>query len=1061
LGCGDRSIRQKLTCIVFITCGAAILLACAVFAVYDMVTFEASLKSELITVAKITASNTSAALTFVDARAAEGILNSLRTQPHIVEACVYEPDGSILAAYRREQSGAPTLPAPQPDSAKIRSGYMVVFHGIRLNGDRIGTIYLKSDLRELRGRILRVSEIFLIIILLSLSTAYLLSSNLQRSISEPILELARAAFSVSLHKDYSIRAANRSKDEIGFLYDRFNEMMSQIQLREQALRQAQAELEVRVDERTKELQKEIAERKRIEDELRVTEERFRLAIEEGPIGIALVDDRFQFMKVNRVLCQTLGYSESELSGVSLLSVVHPDEVKEIVERAKRHFDGTAPPDRLEARFVAKNGKLLWIDVTVSPVRNPSGQLLYGLAVLENITERKQAEEALQKEMAERKHVQHDLAERTQFLNSLIENSPLAIIVTSSRKLQMCNPAFETLFRCKRADVLGRPIEEIVGCDPEEAKQIAEDVTGGKEIHSITRRKRGDGSTLDIELYAVPLWSDGKISGALAMYQDITERVKAEQAIVRAKEAAEAASRAKSEFLANMSHEIRTPMNGIIGMTELALDTDLNAEQREYLAMVDSSAHSLLGVLNDILDFSKIEAGKLDLELAPFALRQSIGETMKALGFRARQKGLNLKWRVHDGVADDFVGDVGRLRQVLVNLVGNALKFTERGEVSVEVEQDQQSAGLTTLHFRVRDTGIGIAAEKQALIFEPFTQADSSTTRKYGGTGLGLGISSRLIEMMGGTIRVESQMGKGSTFHFTVRVGVAPAKRNEPPASSKRVIAVSEENASREAGGDCMRETGFTILLAEDNSINQLLAKRLLEKQGHTVLVAENGIQAVSCFEREWQRLDAVLMDIQMPKMDGLTAIRSIRTMEKETRRHVRIIALTAHAMKGDREKCLEAGADDYITKPLHTPHLVAALDRLCKEKTDGAGNTGLEETHGRAEEQAVDWTTALQHMDGDRELLDEVAHLFADEWPRTKDELSGALKNEHWDIVERLAHGLKGAAANLCATAVSDSAFQLEKLARAGEHQQAREQWRSVLSEGERVVSEIGSVTKV
>jgi PAS domain S-box-containing protein len=1059
LGCGDRSIRQKLTCIVFITCGAAILLACAVFAVYDMVTFEASLKNELTTVAKITGSNTSAALTFVDAHAAETILNSLRTQPHIVEACVFEPDGSMLAAYMRGQSGAPAFPAAEPDSAKIRGGYMVVFHGIRLNGDRIGTIYLKSDLRELHGRILRVSEIFLIIILLSLSTAYLLSSNLQRSISEPILELARAAFSVSLHKDYSIRAANRSKDEIGFLYDRFNEMMSQIQLREQALRQAQAELEVRVDERTKELQKEIAERKRIEDELRVTEERFRLAIEEGPIGIALVDDRFQFMKVNRVLCQTLGYSESELSGVSLLSVVHPDEVKEIVERAKRHFDGTAPPDRLEARFVAKNGKLLWIDLTVSPVRNPNGQLLYGLAVLENITERKQAEEALQKEIAERKQAQHDLAERTEFLNSLIENSPLAIIVTGSRKLQMCNPAFETLFRCKRAEVLGQPIEEIVGCDPEEAKQIAEDVTGGKEIHSITRRKRGDGSTLDVELYAVPLWSDGKISGALAMYQDITERLKAEQAIVRAKEAAEAASRAKSEFLANMSHEIRTPMNGIIGMTELALDTDLNPEQREYLTMVDSSAHSLLGVLNDILDFSKIEAGKLDLEFAPFALRQSMGETIKALGFRARQKGLDLKWRVQSDVPDDFVGDVGRLRQVLVNLVGNALKFTERGEVRVEVEQDEQSAGLTTLHFRVRDTGIGIAAEKQALIFEPFTQADSSTTRKYGGTGLGLGISSRLIEMMGGTIRVESAIGKGSTFHFTVQVRVADVKRKHPPAGSEPGGAGSEENASRKAGGDCMREKSFTILLAEDNSINQLLAKRLLEKYGHTVLVAENGVEAVSCFEREWQRVDAVLMDIQMPKMDGLIAIRSIRTMEKKTQGHVRIIALTAHAMKGDREKCLEAGADDYITKPLHTPDLVAALDRICNGKTVAPENSALAGT--RREEHAVDWTTALQRMDGDRELLDEVAHLFADEWPRTKDELSGALENEHWDVVERLAHGLKGAAANLCATAVSDSAFELEKLARAGEHQQAREQWRSVLSEGERVVSEIGSVTKV
>lgn len=1044
-GTSALSIRHKLTLIMFVTCGAAILLACLVFAVDDILSSEARLKSELVTVAEITGSNTTAALTFGDAEAAQETLASLSAQEHIVEACVYRKDGSILARYIRQDQRNSAFPKAEPDREKIRKGHLILFRQIKLGGESLGTIYLKSDLGALRARGAGFAEIFVVVVFLSLGTAYLLSSSLQRNISEPILDLARAAFTVSVHKDYSIRAAKRNSDEIGFLFDRFNEMMGQIQRHEQALQQARNDLELRVDERTKELQKEVADREQ---------------------------------------------------------------------------------------------------------------------------------------------AQQDLAERTDFLNSLIQNSPLAIIVAGpNRQVQLCNPAFEVLFGCRRDDALGHPIEEVVGSSVQEATQIIEQIMHGKQLHLITRRKRSDDSPVDVELYAVPLISEGKVAGALGMYQDITERIRAQETLVHAKEAAEAASRAKSEFLANMSHEIRTPMNGIIGMTELALDTALSPEQREYLTMVESSAHSLLVVLNDILDFSKIEAGKLDLQPVSFGLRQSVGDTLKTLSYRAHQKGLELTWRVGKDVPDSLAGDVGRLRQVLVNLVGNALKFTEKGEVGVEVEQEDGPPGSAILHFAVRDTGIGIPPGKRRLIFEPFTQGDSSTTRQYGGTGLGLGISERLVQMMGGKIWVESELGRGSTFHFTVEFGLAAPGENGDPAAElllrgQRVLVVDDNETNRKiliemlghlglraetavgfddalivlrnartdherislmitdmqmpgqdgialiaavraipeyralpvlilssmggpslqrlrelrvaahllkpvqawelrdailtafsgppdaclsaeplaAGNGRTIRPGLTVLLAEDNAVNSLLAQKLLERHGHTVLTAGNGLDAIAAVEREKSAIDVVLMDIQMPEMDGLTAIQTIRAREQDSRRHVPIIALTAHAMKGDRENCLAAGADDYVTKPLDSADLLQALDRVTKRETNFGGPPISKETADGPAMGTFDLAAALERMDGDRELLEEVARLFVAEWPKTKASLELSLKTRDSRACERLAHGLKGASAHFGARKVSDCAFQLEKLGRAGSHEDAQQQWDSVKKEVEHLVEEMGSL---
>jgi PAS domain S-box-containing protein len=792
-----------------------------------------------------------------------------------------------------------------------------------------------------------------------------------------------------------------------------------------------------------ELAKEIAERKKAEETLRVSEHRFRTMADTMPAMVAIFQGTGHAY-VNPTSMAIMGYTREELMGLSFIDYVHPDFRQKVMERSVARQKGEKVESRYEIKIVAKNGRNLWVDFSATPIEYDGKPAILGIAI------------------------------------------------------------------------------------------------------------------------------------------DITQRKEMEQALRAAMEEAEAASRAKSTFLANMSHEIRTPMNAVLGMTDLVLDTELTRDQRQHLETARDSAESLLAIINDILDFSKIEAGKLELELAPFNLRETVEDTVRSLAVRAHGQGIELACRIAPDTPETVVGDRVRLRQVLTNLVGNAVKFTPRGEVVMDVHSAGDGNGRATLQFSVVDTGIGIPQEKLDSIFKAFEQADASMTRRYGGTGLGLAITSRLIDLMDGKIWVESRPGHGSTFHFTAAFDVpdvavtAPARPGPLQIVGTKVLVV-DDNATnrrildeilrnwgmvptsasgadeaqallREAarlgtpfpivlsdvnmpvidgfelvercrGDEALQSTVFVmltsatrtgdaalgkklgiaaqlvkpvkqselynaimeglgiaaapsldgdkqpapspasaplrVLLAEDSLPNQKLAIGLLSKWGYSTVVATDGQQAVDrALSKE--NFDLILMDVQMPELDGFEATRRIREAERlQGRQRTPIIAMTAHAMKGDRERCLEAGMDGYISKPVRAPELSKTIAEFAGDSAACGCNILERDTASLSDSQIgsppdadtsvgrrpkpaepanlVDWNIGLASVGGDRELLLSVVSAALEEWPSLVGQLHDALGRQDDATIRRVIHTLKNAFRTLGAIQAGEVAERLELTERARE----------------------------
>ncbi len=597
---------------------------------------------------------------------------------------------------------------------------------------------------------------------------------------------------------------------------------------------------------------------------------------------------------------------------------------------------------------------------------------------------------------------------------------------ASGRVTFCNPA--------AASVLGRSQEELIGrhylefvrpADRDDAarfygRQFAKRVPSTYfELASVT----ADGRDLWLGQSVQLTIEDNAVRGFQAFARDITERKRIEAALQQAQAAAQVAGQAKSAFLATMSHEIRTPMNGIIGLTDLVLATNLLPRQRLHLGMVKASAAHLLHMINDILDFSKIEAGHLTIEKRPFDLRRDLGAMLEPLTMQAQAKGLDLGFTVEPDVPEIVVGDLGRLCQVIVNVAGNAIKFTARGEVAVAVGVADRAGAPNAieLHFSVRDTGVGIPLEKQELIFRAFTQADASTGRQYGGTGLGLSISAQLVELMRGRLWVESTTGGGSTFRFTVQLEVPPNAAAMLAATGDLDVgtAVSAPRPASPRG-----EPPLCILLAEDDPVNQELGLCLLRDRGHTVVLASDGAQVLDILQR--QAVDLVLMDVQMPGIDGMEAAARIRLMERDGKRHLPIIAVTACAISGDRERCLATGMDDYLAKPIQADALFAMIAKWAPQATAlGPAPIALPAADCEVKRDVI-----LQRIGGRAAVLDRLVALFLQTTPVRLATLRAAISAGEAKSVQLEAHALKGSLGIFGATTAAAAAQRLEALGR-------------------------------
>ena len=674
------------------------------------------------------------------------------------------------------------------------------------------------------------------------------------------------------------------------------------------LRRRVAELEAR------EPSPDTSEKKTAEEALRESEEKYRVVVQKAHEGILVAQDGMHRF-VNPAAAKIWGYSEEELLSRPITEFIHPDDREMVLDRQVRRAKGEKLPGRYTHRIVTKDGTTKWVEIDSAAISWEGKPAVLVFAI--DVTERKQMEEAIR--------------ERDEQYRALVEESFDGILITKETKIIFVNSRLCQMLGYSKEELEGMDHwltgpprlsgmlyvrEPWPGCAGKAYPLIMRLNFSGKTVQSLTQRSMRGPSR-----YRAHRVCKSGLEISLTAKQ-------AETDLVQAREAAERASRAKSEFLANMSHEIRTPMNGIMGMTQLALNTELTGEQREYLEAVELSADSLLRVINDILDFSKIEAGKLDLIAIDFNLRDCIADTMTTLAVQAHTKGLELVYHVPSTIPDALIGDPGRLRQILVNLVGNSIKFTQEGEVAVKVELESETANQVNLHISVADTGIGIPAEKQDKIFQSFEQADSSTTRKFGGTGLGLAISSQLVRMMGGQIRVESEVDKGSLFHFVACFGL------------------QKEPIQPQAIGEGSDLKDISVLVVDDNATNRKILEETLLYWGMKPTVMENGraaLVAMAKAYKEGRHFDLIITDCMMPEMDGFELAERISKDPDLTT--TTIIMLTSAGERGDAARCLKLGISAYLLKPIRQSELLFTISKVLNEPTPTAAQPSLITRH--------------------------------------------------------------------------------------------------------------------
>jgi two-component system sensor histidine kinase/response regulator len=1147
----NMSLRWKLTVLTMVGSSIGLVVALIALLVYNESIAREHKLEELKSTGQLIGTSSIAALVFDDSKEATRVLQALQFRKHIHLAALYREDGTLFAKYRSKADIAPAVKEfAGEEEYRWGRNNLASIRPLWLEDRKIGSLYLEADLDDL-WEARRHAELLAIPVFVGvLSLICLLTLILQRFVTVPIQLLASLVRRVTDEQNYALRAPQLSGQELRQLAGDFNHMLGAIESRDCALRESRSDLEMRVVERTRELQQEIEERRRAESALRESEELFQALNESTPVGVIVESQGGIVQLTNPAFRKMFGYDNEDIAGKSIDQLVSSGELREEAEAISRQVQSGRPFHRILKRS-RKDGSLLDVEVFAAALAG-DGRAKGQMAIYVDISRRIEAEK--------------NIRESEELFRTLSSTAPIGIF--------RCAIDGSCVYVNQRwVEMAGRPAESALGfgwldaVHPHDRVRTEElwkaGVGIGTEMQDETRFQRPDGHVTWISWQSRAVHGpDGALNGFVGVLEDITRRKATEQRLLEAKTAAEAANQAKSQFLANMSHEIRTPMNGILGMTELALETPLNSEQRDYLEMVKGCAESLLEIIEDLLDFSKIEHGKLDLQSIPFSILNCAEKALQPVSLRAQQKDLELDWWVRGDLPGCLEGDPTRLRQILINLLGNAVKFTQEGGVTLGIERlESSNPGETTVRFQVRDTGMGIADENQDKIFEAFQQSDSSVTRQFGGTGLGLSISEKLVRIMGGEIILSSELGKGSCFSFTLRfknpatsnlIDVAPEQfavlpgtrvlviqdrvpvqdvlpwllsrwgiemvaapsahaletfrdaqaagrpyriaildatspnseafraakeiRKLADASKTSIILLTRttllfeheranelhilrritrplrREALREAISAAMfpQEAGIPsteparasvvrrrILLAEDNFVNQKLAVRMLEKMGHVVRTAGSGAEALQLHRTE--SFDVVLMDLQMPVMGGLEATRRIREEETKSGRHIPIIAMTAHAASEDEKRCLQAGMDGYLTKPVRRE----ALQKKIEEVTMNANDTL--ETAAPAKPDIpgrLDWDVKefLDRLDGDQELFRELLQMFRPDAEANLRLATESLKCSDLESVARAAHTLKGMLKNLAMNGPAELAAALEDAARENNLQEATAQ---------------------